>query len=396
MPTFTAIAFDRLIEPRESKSVDMPVPNSNPVRKSRPVPKPQSRLERRNSTSVVNERKASRPQITPALYATPETTPLPDSPTSFPPSPYIINHKRRGPRLMKSFSQADVASRQKEVDEGKANGDATKKAEAISVDSTTDESVTVPVPVEVERKKGVCSSPVVQERVSWSPGSPIEIGHLNSVKNSEPGTVNGGFGSSKKEPRKSNRDNDSSKKKDALKLAANSERDSECEDFYDPQESMSYASNTDGEDNAGTESYLKLTPKGEFYDAWEGISILYIFYCFKCSFLTRIVHVYVSFRDYGRPQNKLMRLFCFSGTFMCFLNKHYSFLTAVSPIVFIGGITCIQVCYIVMIVNRSLVGTCHLQFYYCDRTEKLIKNILSIINMPTTTKNFCFAISTFK
>lgn len=54
-----------------------------------------------------------RTQTSPAsLYATPESTTLPDSPSSFPGtwSPYIINHKRRGASLAKTFSQGDVGS----------------------------------------------------------------------------------------------------------------------------------------------------------------------------------------------------------------------------------------------------------------------------------------------
>nr|GFC36951.1 hypothetical protein CTI12_AA533660 [Tanacetum cinerariifolium] len=47
-------------------------------------------------------------QISPALYTTPEPTPLPDTPTSFAPSPFIVNHKRRGPRLSKAFSEDDA------------------------------------------------------------------------------------------------------------------------------------------------------------------------------------------------------------------------------------------------------------------------------------------------
>ncbi|KAL5668986.1 hypothetical protein ACJX0J_021207, partial [Zea mays] len=53
-----------------------------------------------------------RTQTSPAsLYATPESTTLPDSPSSFPGtwSPYIINHKRRGASLAKT-SRGDVGS----------------------------------------------------------------------------------------------------------------------------------------------------------------------------------------------------------------------------------------------------------------------------------------------
>ncbi|KAJ3692505.1 hypothetical protein LUZ60_012855 [Juncus effusus] len=70
MPTFSPIAFDRLLEPGS-----------------------------RNSKQPMRCR-----QVSPALYATPKATQLPhdspSSPSSFSPvSPYIINHKRRGASL---------------------------------------------------------------------------------------------------------------------------------------------------------------------------------------------------------------------------------------------------------------------------------------------------------
>ncbi|KAJ7965690.1 hypothetical protein O6P43_015287 [Quillaja saponaria] len=100
MPTFTAISLDRLLEPKVSKSVDKSFPFPKPVTKSN---------SGRSNGTFSSERKIGRPQIKPALYATPEPTPLPDSPTSFSPSPYIVNHKRRGPRLLKSYSKKDVS-----------------------------------------------------------------------------------------------------------------------------------------------------------------------------------------------------------------------------------------------------------------------------------------------
>lgn len=87
------------------------------------------------ATTTVADNKHHWTQISPALYATPVSTPLPDSPSSFPPSPYIINHKRRGPRLMKSFSEDDVVTWKKETDEIKVdeNGNAAEeKAPSLS------------------------------------------------------------------------------------------------------------------------------------------------------------------------------------------------------------------------------------------------------------------------
>lgn len=263
MPTFTAIALDRLIEPRESKFVDMPVPNLKHV-KSKPVPPhPNSKLEGRNSTSVVTERKVNRPQIKPALYATPETTPLPDSdsPSSFPPSPYIVNHKRRGPRLVKSFSVDDVAGHQKAMDEGKVNGNGTKSAEKKD-DLSLGGSVTfnIPDPIEEKHENEVHDSPIVKEQMN-ADGS-VEMGHVN-------GGFDGELGSSNRASESSNVSNSLAGKKEAVKFAT-LKSESEAEDFFDPNESMSYTSYTDGEDTIGAESSARnATPMGEFYDAWD-------------------------------------------------------------------------------------------------------------------------------
>ena len=54
-------------------------------------------------------------------------------------------------------------------------------------------------------------------------------------------------------------------------VAMDAERDGESDNFYDPRDSMSFTSNTDGEDNTGTEHSARFfTPGAEFYDAWEG------------------------------------------------------------------------------------------------------------------------------
>ncbi|XP_026393098.1 uncharacterized protein LOC113288308 [Papaver somniferum] len=97
MPTFTAISIDSLLD------------RSLAPRKSI------LKLERRNTTPIpptvkeIPPPKQSQQSPSPLLYTTPETTPIPDSSSSFPPSPYIINHKRRGPRL-RSVSQDQISA----------------------------------------------------------------------------------------------------------------------------------------------------------------------------------------------------------------------------------------------------------------------------------------------
>ncbi|XP_059459043.1 uncharacterized protein LOC132188566 [Corylus avellana] len=238
MPTFSAIALDRLLEPGSSKSVDKSPPNSKPPNS---IPVPNSKLDNRSSLPVT-ERRLKRPQITPSLYATPKATPLPDSPTSFTPSPYIINHKRRGPRLRKSFSEDDVSSQQK-TDE-KVNGNM-ENAETEVIHSTDDVSVTFTIPGANEEE------------------------HVNGGHACEVGSFNTKLESSNVELGSSSTSNGVVREDDVLKV----ERDSESENFFDPQESLSTTSNTDGEDNYGAERSMKhTTPMGEFFDAWEELS----------------------------------------------------------------------------------------------------------------------------
>ncbi|XP_050233985.1 uncharacterized protein LOC126682378 isoform X2 [Mercurialis annua] len=236
MPAFTAIALDRLLEPGTSKSVDKSVPGSNFVSKPKLLPKsrpvPNSNLHRRNSIAGT-ERKVNRPQISPALYATPEATPLPDSPSSFPPSPYIINHKRRGPRLLKSNSEDDVACRRKNMDEVKINGNGENKDSSGKLKNPNGA-------VEAYRET-----------------------QMNGIHGSEIGSTSG-------ESKSKFIKNGLTVEKDVPKLIVlNSERVGESE------ESASYTSNTYVEENSAVESSAKLaltTPVGEFYDAWEELS----------------------------------------------------------------------------------------------------------------------------
>lgn len=216
--TFTAIAFDRLIEPGAPKSVVKP---------------PNSKLERGHSST---EKKMHRRHLSPSLYATPEVTPVLDSPSSsFPPSPYIVNHKRRGPPLLKSVSQGDVSLNQRAT-EGETVGENGRKSDSEI------EVLTEAVPV------------------TTTVSNPREEVGVNGFHDGNVGSSNLDYRSVGTE--------DSSKS-----VAVNLERDCECEGegFFDPQESMSVTSNIDVEDSSGVERSLKVTtPLGDFYDAWEG------------------------------------------------------------------------------------------------------------------------------
>lgn len=262
MPTLDAIALDRFIESGTSNSVEKSGLMSKP-----PLPNAKallaSKLERRNSSPVA-DRKVSRPQIKPSLYATPEPTPLPDSPTSYTPSPYIVNHKRRGPRLKKSLSDVDVSSRQKALDEENVNGNA-KHADSSKPNggsATFDNSG----PVDVERENGVRESQNKEEVANGSLAGSVH--YVN-------GSAHDGESTSTEEKVRCNgMSNGFTPENDAVKLVPlNLKRSYDCEDFLDPRESMSAASTNEGEDYSGTESSARLTAQNmEFYDAWEELS----------------------------------------------------------------------------------------------------------------------------
>ncbi|KAE9467000.1 hypothetical protein C3L33_01094, partial [Rhododendron williamsianum] len=239
MPTFTAIALDRLIEPGAAKSMTT-VTNVSDSKLDRRNNTINSKLERMNSTSTTTtlDKKHHWAMIKPALYATPKSTPLPDSPsTPLPdsPSPYVVDHKRRGPRLLKSYSEDDVAARKRAPEEEKV-GDNTKVAGKETTDLTEDVAYSVTCPVEQEHVNGISSGePVISElssSLAAQNGSAVQNGSAKSV-----------------------------------------EEGGELEDFLDPQDSMSAKSNTEGDSNSGVErSLYQTTPVAEFYDAWEELS----------------------------------------------------------------------------------------------------------------------------
>jgi len=98
MPTITHYVLDPFLETGSPAQVQKAASKPPPLlpHKATPVP-------------VVPVRTQTSPA---SLYAAPESTTLPDSPSSFPGtwSPYIINHKRRGASLAKTLSQGDAVS----------------------------------------------------------------------------------------------------------------------------------------------------------------------------------------------------------------------------------------------------------------------------------------------
>ncbi|KAJ3686820.1 hypothetical protein LUZ61_015984 [Rhynchospora tenuis] len=114
MPIFNPITLDRFFEPGSHNLTEK---SSVPVKVDQPIP-------RRN--------------MSPALYATPQTAPLPPetplSPSSFSPvSPYVINHKRRGPRLSSAENSLPDANCGPQLPEssGKSVEETKEKREAV-------------------------------------------------------------------------------------------------------------------------------------------------------------------------------------------------------------------------------------------------------------------------
>ncbi|ESQ45433.1 hypothetical protein EUTSA_v10010373mg [Eutrema salsugineum] len=255
MPTFSAIALDRMLEPGASTSVET-VPSTKSFYSKPPI----SKLEKGKGKLPNNERTFTRPQMSPALYATPDAIPLPNSPSSFPPSPYIINHKSRGPRLLKSSSEANVASQKKTLeDEAITSGTDVKasprrKSTSFSfpVSEATEEDYTNGVHAHQVGNfdfDGIVDGPVG----NWSPLD----GKTENGKSELDSAANGlGRESNLSDP-----------------VTVKADKESESEDFYDPGESASFTSNTEVEGDAGEEGSQRLaTPVGEFYDAWDELS----------------------------------------------------------------------------------------------------------------------------
>lgn len=150
MPTYTAIAMDRLIESGGSKSMTTSKieasfdrsKNGSSSKLERKIIQTNVKMDDSNGKpSIIGDRKDHWTQISPALYTIPKPTPLPDSPSSFPPSPYIINHKRRGPRLSQSFTEDDFGTQQEALDGEKMDEKLRETKKDLSSKSLDDPSI---------------------------------------------------------------------------------------------------------------------------------------------------------------------------------------------------------------------------------------------------------------
>lgn len=217
-------------------------------------------LDKRNGapTSTVGDKENHWTQISPALYATPASTPLPDSPSSFPPSPYIINHKRRGPRLMKSSSEHDVAAWKNETEESKVEESESKAEEGVpsgckddiaapveALDSATNNSIQPSDSGDVEENRlaSVCIGKHVSCETADSPMGQNNV--KKSVFNLQQDDIDGDLFSSP------------------------------GGDLFSSPGVVSAKSIGENEGGSGVEQSLNSSAlMNEFYDAWEGAYFL--------------------------------------------------------------------------------------------------------------------------
>jgi len=243
MPTLSAAALDRSLNSGDSESREIPSTlHSKPFIWN-------------DESEQPKEKTFTRPQMSPSLYATPKEIPHPNSPSSYPPSPYIINHKARGPVLFNRDSEVDGPSRPIKIS-GNVDVEATASlrkstslsfpiSEAIAVDHTNG----VHTQGIAERPVWDCSPP---HGTFWNEKSGRDISNGGIESNNA--TSNLEWQSYLLEP-----------------VRIKADKELEPEKIYNPGESVSFTSNTDVEDFERAESSHSLaTHVGEFYDACDG------------------------------------------------------------------------------------------------------------------------------
>jgi len=116
MPTFSVIAFDRCLEPTSNGNNDISKTNVN----GSPSAKPS---DKEHKDSPLDNKKTSRGFISPALYTTPASAPIPsDTVESFNPSPYVVDLKRRGPPIVRDGKGFDRGAKAEGNDRERENG----------------------------------------------------------------------------------------------------------------------------------------------------------------------------------------------------------------------------------------------------------------------------------
>ncbi|THF99694.1 hypothetical protein TEA_001096 [Camellia sinensis var. sinensis] len=93
MPSISTLAWETLLEPRVRDSF------KNTLNSQQQIPKSSIVVDDEDEEEKKNKKRTQTPNhiyISPALYTTPAPAPIPDSSFPLSPSPYVVNHKRRG------------------------------------------------------------------------------------------------------------------------------------------------------------------------------------------------------------------------------------------------------------------------------------------------------------
>ncbi|KAG7607530.1 hypothetical protein AtNW77_Chr5g0153651 [Arabidopsis thaliana] len=250
MPTFSAAALGRSLNSGTSLSSKFPS-----TLQSKP-----SILN--DESKQPKEKTFTRPQMSPSLYATTKEIPHPNSPSSYPPSPYIINHKARGPVLFNRDSEVDGPSHPITSGEEKISGNVDVEATA-SLSKSTSLSFPITEAIAVDHTNGVHTQGI-HERPVWDCSPPLGT-FLNEKSGRD--ISNGGIGSN-------NATSNLEWQSYLLEpVRIKVDKELEPENFYNPGELVSFTSNTEVEDFERAESSHSLaTHVGEFYDACDELS----------------------------------------------------------------------------------------------------------------------------
>lgn len=252
MPTITHYVLDPFLETGSPVQVQKaaPKPPPPPPEKATPVPVAPVRT-----------------QTSPAsLYATPESTTLPDSPSSFPGtwSPYLINHKRRGASLAKTLSQ----------------GDAVNEAGVLKLPVTLPGLSKSCEPVEAQEPEFVFQQ-ANNGQSEGDVGVEEPFGGQDGILQKGKGTVTAENGQDQPEFEFQRGSLEAFVRPVNVARPSNGEapKNAESDAFFELHDSMSVTSNTETDEAGAHERWWKPssplgasvgTPGAEFYDAFEG------------------------------------------------------------------------------------------------------------------------------
>ncbi|KAL7235553.1 hypothetical protein ACSBR1_018947 [Camellia fascicularis] len=133
MPSISTLAWETLLEPRVRDSF------KNTLNSQQQIPKSSIVVDDEDEEEKKNKKRTQTPNhiyISPALYTTPAPAPIPDSSFPLSPSPYVVNHKRRGgdavARRARGFDETPQLKSPPDGDtHSNSNGDVVAVAEEV-------------------------------------------------------------------------------------------------------------------------------------------------------------------------------------------------------------------------------------------------------------------------